>query len=131
MKKIYYSHNRKVTIAFLFLTLLTICTQNAWGECTLQTFSNYSVMLEGSNQLRIKFPLYSKEGHDCWIAEGTIYIQIDGSDSKDPIFHCESETDIAGNDFNPWMNCFKGVDGTMRLYRQRGYSTTTISTTKT
>ena len=129
MKKTYNFCDRKLTIAFLFAALMTLCTQRTWAECTLQTFSNYSVMLEGSNQLRIKFPLYSKLNSDCWIAEGTIYIQIDGSDSKEVIFHCESETDIAGSDYNPWMKCYKGVDGTMRLFRQRGYSTTTIGTT--
>ena len=129
MKKTYNFCDRKLTIAFLFAALMTLCTQRTWAECTLQTFSNYSVMLEGSNQLRLKFPLYSKLNSDCWIAEGTIYIQIDGSDSKEVIFHCESETDIAGSDYNPWMKCYKGVDGTMRLFRQRGYSTTTIGTT--
>ena len=114
---------RLTLISILFLSL---APQRAWAECTLQTTSNYTVMMEGTNQMRIKFPAYSKEGSDCWIVEGSINIQIEGTNDKATLFHCEVEHDISNSDYNPYMYCYRSVDGTMTQYRDQGYSNVSI-----
>ena len=116
----------KCLLALVVTLFLSLIPQTTWAECTLQTTSNYTVMLEGTNQMRIKFPAYSKSGSDCWIVEGAINIQIDGTNDKSTIFHCEVEHDISGGDYNPYMYCYRSVDGTMTQYRDQGYSSVSI-----
>ena len=49
----------KCLLALVVTLFLSLIPQTTWAECTLQTTSNYTVMLEGTNQMRIKFPAYS------------------------------------------------------------------------
>ncbi len=50
----------------------------------------------------MKMPLYDKEGSDCWVEEGTVYIKIEGKE-KDILFHYYSEEDIPKNDYYPYV----------------------------
>ena len=84
------------------------------------------VMLQGSDKMKIQLPLYDKDGIDCWLVEGNVYIQIE-SKEKETLFHCESEHNIDDSDYKPLITCYKGVDGTMVLNRTRGYSQVTIT----
>lgn len=70
--------------------------------CKLEETWRYTVNLEGTNQLRMKMPLYDKEGSDCWVEEGTVYIKIEGKE-KDILFHYYSEEDIPKNDYYPYV----------------------------
>lgn len=71
-------------------------------------------------------PLYDKEGSDCWVEEGTVYIKIEGKE-KDILFHYYSEEDIPKNDYYPYVFCNKGVDGTMVFYRDCGFSSINVT----
>ena len=98
-------------------------------DCYLLDTWRYSVNLEGTNQLRLKMPLYDKDDYDCWIVEGTVYIQPEGG-SKETLFYYESQQDIDRDDYYPRVYCYKGVEGTMTLYRDRGYSAVSVGTSK-
>lgn len=121
---------------FAFLAMLTallsLCPQTLRADdCTLEKSGNYTVQIEGSNQLRFRFPVYSKSGADCWIVEGSIKIQIEGNATSENIFVVDAmEHNISGGDYNPWMRCHKEVDGTLTLFRERGYSNVNIGNTK-
>ena len=114
---------------FLLLSVLLVMLLTSWvgkaSACALEQSANYMVMLQGSNQLNIKLPLYDKEGSDCWLVEGIVYIQIEGQE-KEMLFHCTSQTDIGSDDYAPYIYCYAGVDGTMVLNRARGNSKVTI-----
>ena len=106
---------------FAFLAMLTallsLCPQTLRADdCTLEKSGNYTVQIEGSNQLRFRFPVYSKSGADCWIVEGSIKIQIEGNATSENIFVVDAmEHNISGGDYNPWMRCHKEVDGTLTI----------------
>ena len=87
----------------LLLTMLLMMLVCGWSPevasaCELEQSYNYVVMLQGSNQLNIKLPLYDKDGSDCWLVEGNVYIQIEGQE-KEMLFHCTSQTDIGSDDY--------------------------------
>ena len=111
------------------MLLLVSWTPEA-SACALEQSANYMVMLQGSNKLNIKLPLYDKEGIDCWLVEGIVYIQIEG-EQKEMLFHCESEHDIGSSDYAPLVTCYAGVEGTMVLNRSRGYNQVTIGKNST
>ena len=115
----------------LLLVLMSMLPTAARAECVLQTTSNYTVMLEGTNKLRLKFPVYDKDGYDCWIVEGTITIKLNNTGEEATLFSVDAmEHDISEGDYNPYMKCHKGVDGTMTLYRERSYGNVSIGNTK-
>ena len=116
--------DRLLLLPVLLLMLLVGWTPEALA-CELEQSYNYVVMLQGSNQLNIKLPLYDKDGSDCWLVEGNVYIQIEGQE-KEMLFHCTSQTDIGSDDYAPYIYCYAGVDGTMVLNRARGNSKVTI-----
>ena len=115
----------KVKDRFQLLPVLMLMLLISWASkasaCELEQTYNYMVMLQGSDKMSIKLPLYDKEGIDCWMVEGIVYIQIDGQE-RETLFHCESEKNIDSDDYCPLIYCYKGVDGTMVLNRARGYS---------
>lgn len=115
----------KVKDRFQLLPMLLVMLLTSWASkasaCELEQTYNYMVMLQGSDKMSIKLPLYDKEGIDCWMVEGIVYIQIDGQE-RETLFHCESEKNIDSDDYCPLIYCYKGVDGTMVLNRARGYS---------
>ena len=107
--------------------LASMVPQRALAGCKLQDTWRYSAMLEGTSQLRLQMPLYDKDDYDCWIVEGTVYIQIEGQE-RETLFYYESETNIDGDDYRPYIYCRRGVDGTMILQRDRGYSSVSVGT---
>lgn len=115
----------KVKDRFQLLPVLMLMLLISWASkasaCELEQTYNYMVMLQGSDKMSIKLPLYDKEGIDCWMVEGIVYIQIDGQE-RETLFHCESEKNIDSDDYCPLIYCYKGVDGAMVLNRARGYS---------
>ncbi len=115
------------TTLFLLLCLALQPQTLRAADCPLESSSNYSVSIEGTNQMRIKFPAYDKEAYDCWIVEGEIKIQIVGTGSSETIFHCEMEQSISDSDYYPNITHWKGVDGKMILYRERNYGSVSVS----
>ena len=118
---------------WLLVVMATLLLLSGWpGEasaCKLEDTYRYNVTLEGTHQLRLKMPLYDKEDYDCWIVDGTVYIQPEGG-SKETLFYYESQQDISGSDYLPRIYSYRGVDGSMVLYRDRGYSNVSIGTSK-
>ena len=106
--------------------MLLFCWPNEASACAPEDTWRYTVMLEGSNQLRLNMPLYDKDDNDCWIVEGTVYIQIEGESTSETLIHYKSEQDISGSNYAPKVTYYRGVDGTMTHFRDRGYSTVTI-----
>ena len=53
---------------------LLFCLLIGWfgdaDACKLEDTYRYTVVLEGSDKVRIKMPLYDKEDNDCWIHYG-------------------------------------------------------------
>lgn len=76
---------RFAALAVLLATSWPTAVQAA--DCVLETTSNYTVMLEGTNKLRLKFPVYDKDGSDCWIVEGTITIKLNGTGDEATLFY--------------------------------------------
>ena len=95
-------------------------------DCYLVDSWRYTAMLEGTDKLRLKMPLYDKDDYDCWIVSGTVYIQIEGGD-KETLFYYESQQNISSGDYLPRIYCKKGVDGDMTLYRDCGYSSVKVT----
>ncbi len=118
----------KMTAWMVMLFLLIGWTSEA-SACKLEDTYRYNVTLEGTHQLRLKMPLYDKDDYDCWIVEGTVYIQPEGG-SKETLFYYESQRDIDSGDYLPRIYSYRGVDGSMILYRDRGYSNVSIGTSK-
>lgn len=116
-------------LAVMLAMALAFIPQTA-EACKLEDTWRYTVMLEGTDKLRLKMPLYDKEDYDCWIVDGTVYIQVDGSSEKETLFYYESQTNIDRSDYLPRIYCRRGVDGTMTLFRDRGYSAVSVGTTK-
>ena len=117
-------------VMLVMLVMLLASWSSKASACALEQSANYMVMLQGSNKLNIKLPLYDKEGIDCWLVEGIVYIQIEG-EQKETLFHCESEHNIGSDDYAPFITCYAGVEGTMVLNRSRGYSQVTIGRNST
>ena len=116
---------KAVWMAVLFL-LLGWSNKASARDCYLVDTWRYTAMLEGTDKLRLKMPLYDKDDYDCWIVSGTVYIQIEGSD-KETLFYYESQQNISSGDYLPRIYCKKGVDGDMTLYRDRGYSSVKVT----
>ena len=66
---------------------LLFCLLIGWfgdaDACKLEDTYRYTVVLEGSDKVRIKMPLYDKEDNDCWIHYGYLTIQIEGEPTKE------------------------------------------------
>ena len=118
--------DRLLLLPMLLMMLVCGWSPEVASACELEQSYNYMVMLQGSDKMKIQLPLYDKDGIDCWLVEGNVYIQIE-SKEKETLFHCESEHNIDDSDYKPLITCYKGVDGTMVLNRTRGYSQVTIT----
>ena len=134
MKKHVQPINRLSRLSWLKAMLMTAVLLLAFGAdeasaCKLEDTYRYNVTLEGTHQLRLKMPLYDKDDYDCWIVSGAVYIQPEGG-SKETLFYYESQRDIDRGDYLPRIYSYRGVDGTMILYRDRGYSNVSIGTSK-
>ena len=110
-----------------FRYLWTVCamllmfTQQTWAADALVDTYRYSAMLDGMDQLRLKFPVYDNRGSsaDTW-AEGTIYVQVAGGNKETLLRYKGTRT---GSDNGmPNIDISKGVDGTMVLKRAQNYS---------
>ena len=68
---------------------LLVCLLVGWfGDakaCKLEDTYRYTVVLEGSDKVRIKMPLYDKEDNDCWVQYGYLTIQIEGEPTKETV----------------------------------------------
>ena len=113
----------------MLMALLLLGWSNRVSACAPEQSSRYTVMLEGTNQLRLKMPLYDKDDYDCWIVDGTVYIQIDGESAKETLFHYSSEQNISNDNYAPKVTYYRGVDGTMTHFRDRGYNSVSVGTT--
>ena len=114
---------------------LLVCLLVGWfGDakaCKLEDTYRYTVVLEGSDKVRIKMPLYDKEDNDCWVQYGYLTIQIEGEPTKETVVTYWSEEDIARSDYFPQCTIKKSVDGEMTMYRDRGYSAARVTNTST
>ncbi|MBQ9641661.1 MAG: hypothetical protein IJV06_08880 [Bacteroidaceae bacterium] len=87
----------------------------------------YTVMLYGTDKLKLEMPCYDADGYDSWIDKGYVYITIEGG-NRETLFYYKSD-DTGDDDPYVWGN--KGVDGDMILERDRNYSTISITNTQT
>lgn len=126
-----FAFSRLTWLAMILTIGLPFVPQTARAaDCPLENSSNYTVSIEGTNQLRIKFPAYDKVNYDCWIVEGDISIKIVGSGTSEKVYHCEMEKDIKDSDYYPNITHKKGVDGNMILYRDRNYGSVSVGTSE-
>ncbi len=137
MKKQEKKHQALRTCASVFTTLLLMLLMQ-WPQeshasvpCHVLEPNNYSVTQEGINQLRFKFPCYDMKNDDCWIKDGTIYLQVEGEDKKYVVFQLKTQENISSSNWTPWINCRKGVDGVMKIIRTRGWSKVNVKNTNT
>ena len=117
-----------VTLA-IGLCLLFVA-ETARAEKYNREAQNYTVMLEGPNQMRFKIPTYEKVNYDCHCEHVNITIQIDGQPAE-TLLYLRSEEDISDGNYTPYVKGYKGVDGTMVHYRDRGWSAYTITNSET
>ena len=122
-------------VCVLSRLFLLVCLLVGWfGDakaCKLEDTYRYTVVLEGSDKVRIKMPLYDKEDNDCWVQYGYLTIQIEGEATKETVVTYWSEEDISRSDYFPKCTIKKSVDGEMTMYRDRGYSTARVTNTST
>ena len=80
--------------------------------------SSYSVTQYGTNTVKIKVPVYNKDGYDEWIDSGKIYYQINGSGSKTKLLYwCSDEEDISGSASSVNARFSTDAGGEMKLLR--------------
>jgi len=101
--------------------MLLMFTQQAWSADAIKDTYRYSSMLDGIDQIRLKFPVYDNRGGspDTW-AEGTIYIQVAGG-NKETLLKYKGVRTGTDNGL-PNIEISRGVDGTMVLKRAQNYS---------
>ena len=105
--------------------MLLMTTQQTWGADAIEDTYRYSAMLDGIDQIRIKFPVYDHRGSsaDTW-AEGTVYIQVAGGNKETLLKYKGART---GSDNGlPNVEISRGVDGTMVLKRAQNYADVNI-----
>ena len=74
-----------LSCALLRLSVLACLLVGWFGDakaCKLEDTYRYTVVLEGSDKVRIKMPLYDKEDNDCWVQYGYLTIQIEESQQR-------------------------------------------------
>ena len=104
---------------------MLLMTQQTWGADAIEDTYRYSAMLDGMDQIRIKFPVYDYRGSsaDTW-AEGTVYIQVAGGNKETLLKYKGART---GSDNGlPNVEISRGVDGTMVLKRAQNYADVNI-----
>ena len=119
----------RLKAVLMTIVMLLFCWPNEASACAPEDTWRYTVMLEGTSQLRLKMPLYDKDDNDCWIVDGTVYIQIDGESTKETLINYKSEQDISKKNNAPKVTYYRGVDGTMTHYRDQNYSSVSVGTT--
>ena len=78
-----------------------------WGSGTASASNapedtwRYTVMLNGTKQLKLDMPVYDEDGYDSWIDDGYVYITIEGG-QKETLFHYSSK-DKSGD--YPYSRC--------------------------
>ena len=91
--------------------------------------SSYSVTQYGTNTVKIKVPVYNKDGYDEWIDSGKIYYQINGTGSKTKLLYwCSNEEDISGSASTVNARFSTDAGGEMKLLR--GFDGVTISSSE-
>ena len=103
--------------------MTTLMTGRAYADRNEEALY-YMVMQAGMDQLRIEMPIYDSQGYDGWIDDGNVYVTVDGGIRQTLLHYSSDETDSDSNCF-AWLR--KGVDGTMMLSRDQGYSDVAIS----
>ena len=105
--------------------LLLLFIQQTWAADALEDTYRYSAMLDGMDQLRIKFPVYDNRGNqaDTW-SEATVYIQLAGG-SKETLLKYKGIRTGSDNGM-PNIDISKGVDGNMVLKRAQNYSDVSV-----
>ena len=119
--------HRKACFFWMVCVLLFSLVQEARGADAVADTYRYMAMLEGSGQLRLKFPVfdYRNTNKDTW-GHGTIYIQEEGG-SKVALLKYEGIYTGKDNGL-PDILVQRGVEGLMVLKRAQGYSDVSINT---
>ena len=99
-----------VLLALFFMAALPLKAEITFVDETY----NYMVMLQGSNRISFNMPVYDMEGADCWVEDGRLYYQVEGSDEKFFLFEW-----WAGNREN-------GVCTVLTAIRTRAEGTVTV-----
>ena len=107
-------------IAFLLPLASNVSASNAPEDAY-----RYSVILNGTKQLKLDMPVYDEDGYDSWIDKGYVYITCDGK--KETLFYYRS-WDKSGD--HPSAKFYKGVDGVMVMKRDRDYSSINVTTSE-
>ncbi|MBP5258521.1 MAG: hypothetical protein J6Z41_07285 [Prevotella sp.] len=67
------------------LMLLLVCPLSALADEFVDVAKNYTVMSYGQSTVRIKMPMYNKDGRDTWVMDGHLYIREVATDkNKNP-----------------------------------------------
>ncbi|MBR7029206.1 MAG: hypothetical protein IKI05_07380 [Bacteroidaceae bacterium] len=118
-----------VLIALTILSITSVSATNRTNDNTNAPEDSwrYTVMLNGTDVMKLEMPCYDDTGYDSWIDKGYVYITIEGTGNRETLFYYES--DDKSDDF-PDVWGYKGVEGDMVLSRDQNYSSINVTNSK-
>ena len=107
-------------LAVLLLTTSFLCLPSLSSAIPIWVDDpmNYSVMSYGVNSVKIKVPVYNKDGYDTWIDWGYIYYQEEGSDTKTKLLYwAVTEENISSDASSVGAKFSSDAGGQLKLLR--------------
>ena len=105
-------------LALLLLVMLALVHPQKAKAIWVDEASNYTINVYGTKTVKIKVPVYNKDGYDTWIDWGHIYYKIEGESTKTELLYwCSDEEDISGGANSVRAKFYTKARGTMRLLR--------------
>ena len=117
-----------LAFAWLVVTAAAMCPQKAYSDVLwVDNPQSYSVNCFGVNTVKIKVPVYNKDGYDEWIDYGNIYYKVKGG-SQDKVlmlYWAAGEEDISGSQKDLPVKFRTNAPGHLNVIRGSGGSSIT------
>ena len=117
-----------MAFAWLVVTAAAMCPQKAYSDVLwVDNPQSYSVNCFGVNTVKIKVPVYNKDGYDEWIDYGNIYYKVKGG-SQDKVlmlYWAAGEEDISGSQKDLPVKFRTNAPGHLNVIRGSGGSSIT------
>ena len=119
-----------VSAWFAIMAAVLLPQQAKAGPIFVDNPANYTVNCYGTNTVKIKVPVYNKNGYDTWIDWGKVYYKEKGTNNKTLLLYWASgKEDISDGDKTLPVKFRTEAPGSMKVLRGSGNASITSKET--
>ena len=131
MMNLFTTKRKSRWLALLLLVMLVFVHPQKANAIWVDEAHNYTINVYGVKTVKIKVPVYNKDGYDTWIDWGHIYYKEEGSSAKtELLFWGTDQEDISDGSGSVRAKFSTKAPGTLKLIRRSDAMTITSTVEK-